>query len=455
MNRTALRLALMTGVVSLAACVPVEERIQKAQSDVDVKLSQATPAPTARPAASGDVRVALRKAVEGNGEFRAALAAQTEALAYIGMAQSQQRPQLSSTTMAGKVYEGSPSDDVITGASLDLILSQVVFDGGATRAGIDEATARAVAAQAGAAEVGNSVALEAYRAWVNLWLAQEQMGLLNDRSGEFSTIADQLDRLTESGMVDSSLREGARLAELDISMERSRLQGDLRAREAAFLRYFDAVPAKLPRPASLVDGKGLTPGAEDWKNAPSLRRIAAELLAAEAATDGAKAAFKPVVSLNTALTSPMDPDDTTDTTVGFQVRYTLGDGGKRKAQVAAAEAREEALRAQLQDAQAEAQSLLASSLAGLKALEGSSSLVSEKVSASASKAETAQAQIALGQSNLSALMEAQISNYRATEQELQMIAERLILQAEIAAGTGQLLASLGLSAEAPTVSAAN
>lgn len=450
MHRTGIHLLFLTGAFGIAACVPPETRVEAMQAEVAARLAAAGPAQAARPVFAGDPRAALRGAVESSGEFRAAVAAEDEALAGIGIAASATKPQVTGSGMAGQISEGSPSDDVITGAAVDLMLTQLVYDGGASRAGLDQATAAALAARAAAVETGNRVALDAYRAWVNLWLAQQQMSLLQARTGEFATIVDQLDRMTETGMIDSSMREGAHVAQIDIEMERARLQGELLAAEATFLRFFASVPAGLPRPAALMDARDLQLAASAWQNAPSLRRAAAELLAGEAATAGARAALKPVVSLSTGVTSPMDPDDTTDTSVGFQVRYTFGDGGKRKSQIAAAEAREEALGAALSEAQAQARALIVSSLAGLKALDRSAALTAEKMAASATKAETARAQIGLGQSTLSALMDAEIANYRATEQDLRITAERLILQAEIAAGTGQLLSRLGLAEAAPS-----
>lgn len=450
MHRTCIHLFILTGAFALSACVPAETRVASMQAEVAERLASAEPAQTARPVFAGDLRGSLRDAVRNAGAFRAAVAAEREAFSGIGIAASATRPQVTGSGMAGRIYEGSPSDDVITGAAVDVMLTQLVYDGGATRAGIEQATAAAIAARAGAVETGNRVALEAYTAWVKLWLAQQQMSLLRARTGEFTTIVDQLDRMTETGMIDSSMREGAHVAQIDIEMEKSRLEGDLLAAEAAFLRYFAKVPGTLPRPAALMSPADLRLAATAWQDAPSLRRAAAELLAGEAATAGAKATMKPVVRLSTGVTSPMDPNDTTDTSVGLQLRYTFGDGGKRKSQIAAAEAREEALRATLSEAQAQAKSLIASSLAGLKALDRSAALTAEKVAASATKAETARAQIGLGQSTLSALMDAEIANYRATEQDLRITAERLILQAEIAAGTGQLLSRLGLAEAAPS-----
>ncbi len=440
-------LLAVLGVCALSACVSDQSRIDALQTAVDQRLVETGDAHfvAARPAAPAkDFRAALRQAVEADDAFHAARYTEAEAIAGIGIATSGTRPQLTGSALGGQVREGSPSNQTIGGAAIDVMLNQIVYDGGATRAAIDEATARAIAARANTLETGNTVALDVFTAWTNLWLAREQIALLRARTAEFTTIMGQLDKMTESGMIDSSMREGARLAQIDFQMEDSRLQSELAAAEATFLRYFRSAPAPLARPAALFSDAELASAAAAWQASPALRRAAAELVAAEATAAGARAALKPVISVNAGVQSPMDPNDTTDTSVGLQLRYTFHDGGKRQAQIKAADARQNALTSQLSDAQAQAQAQAKASVAQLAALAESSGLIAEKVTASAGKADTAAAQITLGQSTLSALLDAQIGNYRATEQQLKLTADKLIVQAQIAAGTGQLLARLGI-----------
>ena len=54
----------------------------------------------------------------------------------------------------------------------------------------------------------------------------------------------------------------------------------------------------------------------------AVRRAAAELVAAEATAAGARAALKPVISVNAGVQSPMDPNDTTDTSVGLNCGWS-------------------------------------------------------------------------------------------------------------------------------------
>lgn len=442
------QLVIVLSALALAGCSNTSARTDVVEATMTQRLAE-TGAPSGsaegrKPLPTQDFRAALRLAVEADETFRSARFAEQAALAGVRVAASGERPQFTASGMAGQIDEGGPNGRTITGASADVMLTQLVFDGGATRAGIDVATARAIAARAKMLQTGNTVALDAYNAWTDLWLARQQMALLRARTDDVATIAGQIGRMTASGMIDASLREGAELAQIDIQMEETRLVAELAAAEATFERFFGAVPATIARPVPLMPESELAAAARKWQESPALREAAAELVAAEAETEVARAALKPTISLGAGVVSPMDPEETTDTSVGFQVRYTFNDGGRRRAQIDAAEAQQAALRSQLADAQVQAQALVKSSLAQMAALNRSLRLINDKAAVATTRAETAKAQITLGQSTLSSLLETQIASYRTTEDQLRLNAESLRLQAEIAAGTGQLLSRLGI-----------
>jgi outer membrane protein TolC len=320
------------------------------------------------------------------------------------------------------------------------MVSQLVYDGGASNAAMNGALAQALAARASAQEAGNSAALEAVRAWAELWAVQQQMGFLTSRGAEVGVLLEQVDRMTENGMLDSATRDSARIAVSDMQIEETALLSALTGAEARFAQHFGAVPAqKLARPTALYTTAALSDLAKDVSLAPTLRKIAAELVAAEAAESQARAQFKPIINLNLGMTSPMDKNDGTDTTVGLQMRYTFNDGGRRKAQLQTAVARKEAAAASLQAAKAEAEAMSVASLARLRALDTSAGLVDKKLEAAASQAATAASQVSLGQSTLRGVIDAQIAEYRAQEQQIKLIADRVVLQATIAASMGILL----------------
>jgi outer membrane protein TolC len=438
----------LTGVLLLSGCVANDQRASTIEQRIEARLeaSQSKDAGMASPlAANADFEGAIKSAVKVNKAFLSARALETAAMAQVGTAKALRRPQVSATASGGSLKEGSPVDNQITGIAADLMLSQLVYDGGASNAAIDGALAQALVARASAQEAGNTAALDAIQAWADLWAVQQQLGFLAAQSAEAEVLLEQLDRMTENGMLDSATRDSARVAVSDVELEEAAVRSALSGAEARFAQYFGAAPsAGLTRPEALFTTGELSDLAKDISLAPTLRKIAAELIAAESAELQARAQFKPTLNLNLGLASPMDKDDGTDTTVGLQMRYTFNDGGRRKSQLETATARREAAAASLDSARAEAEAMAATSLAQLRAMETSAGLVDKKLAAAESQAATAASQISLGQSTLRSVIDAQISRYRAQEQQIKLVADRVVLQAGIAASMGILLKRLGV-----------
>ena len=320
------------------------------------------------------------------------------------------------------------------------MITQLVYDGGASLAAIDSATASALSARAAAQETGNAVALEAVRAWGDVWVAQQQLSAITSRSNAIQTLFNQIEQMTSSGMIDTATRDGAHLTLLDIRMEETNLRSAKAEAESRFQRYFNIIPARgLKQPMLLADEEVVKKAGSDISQVPSLRRAAADLVSAEANVSQARAQLKPSVNLNTGVTSPMKATDSTDTRIGLQLRYTFSDGGRRKSQLAAAIAHQESMKAQLADAQTEAKATLHSTLAKLTALSEAAKINEEKLSTAIAEAAAAESQIALGQATLNQLIDAEIKQYRAYEQQLKTEAGRVLVQATLLAGTGDLI----------------
>lgn len=438
----------LTGILLLGGCIANDQHAsnveQRLKGHLEVSLN--THGAMAIPLVStGDFEGSVKSAAEFNKAFASARALETAAMAQVGTANAVRRPQVSATASGGGIKEGSPVNNQVQGVAADLMLSQLVYDAGASSAAIDGALAQALAARAAAQEAGNTATLEAVQAWADLWAVQQQLGFLVSQSAEVEVLLEQLDRMTENGMLDSATRDSARVAVSDIQIEEAAVRSELSGAEARFAQYFGAVPsAGLTRPKALFTTAELSDLAKDISLAPTLRKIAAELIAAESAEVQARAQFKPTLNLNVGLASPMDKEDGTDTSVGLQMRYTFNDGGRRKSQLETAIARREAAAASLESAKAEAEAMAATSLAQLRAMETSAGLVDKKLAAAESQAATAASQISLGQSTLRSVIDAQISRYRAQEQQIKLVADRVVLQAGIAASMGILLKRLGV-----------
>lgn len=443
----------IVGCITLVACSDTSTDVDMLDVDITTALAQdaMTPEQDTGKAVGVDVaagfKPALRAALLNNQGYKAAMSLEREAAAAINVEASAGRPQITGDTTLGGIYEGDPLSDTTTGVAGGLRLSQMIFDGGAMSGAVERATAETVAARAERLERGNTVVLEAGRAWLDVWQYRERIAWLNGKTAEMGGVVRQIERMTSNGMLDRAALDSAKRQIVDIELERQTLASRLEDAKSRFKRYFGTEPGVLGRPDAIMTGKAAQDRAKHWKTAPRLRRSAAQLVSAQAALAEAKAAFKPTVSLQTGVMSPMNTDDTTDVTAGFRVEYTFGDGGRRKSQLEAATARVESLTARLADEQFEAEAQSRAALDRLVSIERSMPLLAEKIDLSASEANTARSQIATGQSNLRQLVEAEIENYRARDQEIRMQAELRLLLLEIAAGTGDLLGLVGAADE--------
>jgi outer membrane protein, adhesin transport system len=435
----------------LAGCADRPVDMQQMSQDLTATLAQ-TRLPDSD-AGAGAVNIALgfaqalRDAVEANDGYQAARALELEALGRIGVASSARRPQVTGNANLGalKEFRTTTPDTTTTGAAGGMNISQLLYDGGQSTAAVNQATAEALAAQAERALRGNELALQAAQAWIDSWQFGERLRLLRTRAAQMDTMVGQMERMAANGFVDRAALDSARRQIVDITLEETRLQADLREAQVRFQRFYHSIPNRLDRPADVITQAQALAAADAWQQAPALERSAAELLIARSAVATAEASFRPRARLQAGVTSPMQDGESTDASLGLVVEYTFGDGGRRQSQLASAQARAQAVAAQLVDAQQSLDAELDAAVTRLNALDRSMPLVAEQLRLSASEAETVRSQIATGQANLRQLVDAEIENYRAQDRQIAMHAERQILQLTIAARTGALGRRIGLT----------
>lgn len=380
----------------------------------------------------------IQAAVSKNDRYRSALALEVEARSKIGVAQSARRPQIGSNATVGGVREMSQAgpDQTTTGLAGGLSISQLLYDGGASSAAINRATAEAIAAGAAREIAANEILLEASRAWIDVWQSDHRLRLLRDRTQELDAMVAQMERMAANGLVDKATLDSVRREIVGVKLEETRLEADLREASVRFEHFFDARPQRLDRPTGFLTIAEVRASTETWQQAPALIQGAAEFLVAKSAVESAEAEFRPQAHIKAGLTSPMDRDDSTDATVGIMLNYTFGDGGRRKSQLESTRARLEAADARLADLKRTLRSELSGSLERLFAIERSKPLIDQQIRLSASEAETARSQIATGQSNLRQLIDAELENYRARDRQITIQAEQTALMITIAARTG-------------------
>ena len=348
------RYAIAAALVFLASCdAPTE--MSEMRTTVQERLTTYTsevPAAVGEPIAlTQGLAPALRAAVSKNEGYLGALALEAEAMGQVGVVASVRRPQLTGSANIGGIRETGTNADTTTGVAGGVDLSQLVYDGGASASAINRSTALALSAQAGRVAQGNEIALSAAQAWISLWQYSERLRLMQARTAEMDTLIDQIKRMASNGMLDRASLENAQRQIVDIKLEESRLVAGQAEAQVLLKRFFNARPSNVPQPSELVSAAQARALAQDWQTAPGLQRQAAELLAAQAAVGEARSAFRPRARLQAGARSPLDSDESTDLTLGLSLEYSFSDGGRRKKQLEAAEARVTATDAQLSDAQ--------------------------------------------------------------------------------------------------------
>ena len=435
----------------LAACGDRPSDIEQMSTSLTATLADASLVEAPREGAGVDIasgfRPAIRSAVEAHEGYRAALSLEQEMMSRVGVAQSVRRPQITGNSTFGGVREqsGTQPDETTAGVAAGITISQLIYDGGESASNVNRVTAEALGARAERTARGNDIALEAARAWIDVWQYEARLTLLRKRTAEMDTVVEQIERMASNGMIDRAALDSARRQIVDITLEETRLHADLQQARVRFARFFNQQPTSLSRPAQILSLEDAQTQAKTWQQAPALQRSAAELIVARSAVSGAQASFKPRARLQAGVTSPMQDGESTDTSVGVMLEYTFGDGGRRRAQLRAAEARVEAVESQLTDAQRSLKAEMEAAVRQLAAIDRSMPLVARQIALSASEARTARSQLATGQSNLRQVIEAKIQNYRAEDRQISMSAEKLALQLTISSRTGALGQLIGLA----------
>ncbi len=447
------RAQLASGVVVaasslfFAACTDAPQAVSDVQqsiSEVLVAQGEAGLNKGAPVSLQGGLRGAVLQAVQANDAYLAAQALEGEALENISAVSSGRRPQLGVTANAGGIRESGAAGSLTTGVAGGLSISQLVFDGGENTASVNRATAQALAARAEREARGNALALDAARAWIDVWQFDERLGLLRSRTAEMDMVIEQIERMASNGMIDRAALDGARRQIVNISLEEARLDASLKDAQVRFSRHFNVPAARVVRPSEVVSLDQATAQARQWQEAPILQRTAAEVFVARNAVVIAQSAFQPRARLEAGIRSPMDAGDPINSSVGLTLAYTIGDGGRRQSALRSAQARLEAVEAQLADEQRSLEAELSTALSRLSSIQRSMPLLDENIRLTASEAQAARSQIVTGQSNLRRLIEAEIDNYRARDAQVAMQAEKMILQLTIAARTGALGRVIGL-----------
>lgn len=401
--------------------------------------NQAAPGPY-----SGRLSPDLRVAVLRNSNYMAALSRSERATSEVRATAGSRRPQASVTTSAGGLSESGAAGRELTGVYGTLNVSQLLYDGGAARARISAASGRALAAEAERIDVANQVAMDAAGAWIELWKVSRQVALLEDQTAALRELLTQVERMASSGLTDAVLVSAAQRELVELELYRDRLERGRTFARQQFRRYFPGHPNGRVELHPLAGTDVIRDAVAHAEAAPAVQRAAALVVVAERELEASRARLLPSVSLQGGVNSPIDSNDTTDTTVGVVMNYPISTGGERRARIKQNEAQLEAERNTLDETVQEIRSRLDNYWSQLQQARSALGAALERIELTSTEAQAARSQLSTGQADLSRLINLEVSVYRARDELIRIEAETHGYVAGLLATAGVLADVIGI-----------
>jgi adhesin transport system outer membrane protein len=369
-----------------------------------------------------------------------ALAAQSRrAAGALGERASAFKPQVGLTGRAGQYDDGTGWTN---GATVGLDISQLIYDGGAAKAGMDAAQTAKIQADLTLVATREEVLNSAGAAWIDVWFLEERARRMKARLDEASPLINRIKKMAETGLADRTIIEKADKSVLDVRLEIQRLESSRSEAAGRFSAYFGTTPKNLTAPKSLVSSAEAQSAADNWRESAQLKASASRVLTANFELQLAEADLKPKIVANAGSTAPLSSDAPVKS-IGLMVTYNFSDGGRRKSRIESAKASVAAAEAdlELQMTQSEA-AAFAANLSYADVTTGIT-LVKEQIAVLSQSRETARSQIASAQSNLNTLLETEIDLYRAEDRLLALESEKLKLELRMLQIGGKLAQAAG------------
>lgn len=255
----------------------------------------------------------------------------------IALAEAAKRPSISASlngTYNWSVINNSFDDG--TSLTTGLNYSQTIFDNYQTEARIEAARAGADAAEYQIRNTEQTVLLAVVQAYMAVYSGRQLVALREENrsfySAQLQSSRDRLD-VGEGTRIDVAQAE-ARLASGDAAYRAA--VSSLEISQATFQRYVGAAPQNLDAGHNfgrLIPKSLPTAIAESETDHPAIMMAKAAIRAAQATSDGAKAAFGPKATINGTVssraTTPSRPTSTDgfSGTLGFQISVPIYSGG--------------------------------------------------------------------------------------------------------------------------------
>jgi adhesin transport system outer membrane protein len=450
--------ALIVAVSALSACGAPKYSTAKLKSEVNA-LSKVSSDILSQPklakALSGDFKNDLSKIVTNSSAYLVSVSSYNGALNQILVADADRELQISTSANVGQtVKDGAGlASSTARGASANLSVSQLIFDGGSSIARIDQARANAFIAEMDVELAANATAKDAAVSWINLDTLNKRNTRLQALMTKTAKMLTQMETLVASGMIDKSASASAEIAARALSLEKASLDAQIAAAEASYMEFFGTVPKNLSTPPSLLTVADLTNLQRNWNRAPIMAQAAAQVLSAKQSLLVAQGREKPTVGFKAGMASPMEKDERTTYGIGLEVSWIIGDGGRRQADTAAQAANLKAVEQKLKGAKLAGKRELDTALSKRTALIASLETLVAQEAASQNELEIMWSQLATGQTTVRHLIEAEEKAYRTSDQRISIASEVLKIDFEMLANSGLLSKRLGIHNNYTTVKA--
>ena len=441
------KLAVVTSLFALAACGAPQYSKETLKTQI-TKLSEvpSNKQKQTKSVLSGDFISDLSGATKNSPEYLAARSNISSAIDRIAVASADQKLQVIANANAGQtIKDGSGlASSNQAGASANLSIKKLIFDGGASAARIDLAQANAFIAEMDTEIVGNNIAKDAAVAWISLNTLNSRTELLQKLITKTDEMNTQLKTLVASGMIDKSASASAEIALHALDLEEMRLGAEISATSADFMKYFGNLPKHLNAPTSPLTAQDLQKIQKDWSKSPIMLQTAAKVLAAKQMLIASQGSQKPAVNFKAGVISPMDRAERTNYAAGLDLVWIIGDGGRRKAETAAQAANLKAAEHALAAAKLAGKNILDTTLSQRKAFIASLKILDSQEISTQNELEIMWSQLPTGQTSVRQLIDAEEKAYRTADRKILVGGQLLTLEFELLAQSGILMAKLAL-----------
>ncbi|HET6522859.1 MAG TPA: TolC family outer membrane protein [Geminicoccaceae bacterium] len=375
------------------------------------------------PLAAAQTRTeAVRAALATNPEVEVVAANREAVEQELRQARALYLPQVDLRAAVGPEYTDSPGtrdrltdgDTTLLRSEAQLTLSQMLFDGFATRSEVRRQLARVDSAAYRVAEAAEFIALDAIEAYLDVLRNEQLVALAEENIGSHEGILGQVSRLEREGAggIADVRQAEARLAAAQANLAQA--EGNLRDARATFRRVVGAPPVDPVQPRPPVDAvpeavEAATLLAAEYS--PTVQIVRADIDVARAELQGAQADYYPRLDVELGATAGDNIDGVEGRDVGASallvMRYNLFRGGADVAREREAFARMREARRQLDAARRTAEEEAQLSYSALTTARARAAALRNQAEANVRTREAYGSQFELGQRSLLDLLDAE------------------------------------------------